>query len=579
MNLVIIRWFVLLAFALSFGLNSSLAQSTFKIDSLAKELIFAGDTATKVNILLAISGELEGEHTSESLIYAQKAYDLSNRNHLNNERVLALIKLAYIYNRISNYQKAFETAEKAIEAASDLKLSSEIAEAKAIMALIYYQLGDYEKSASYDFEILNYYEKTNNQKQIGISLGNIGIDFISQNNYQKGLEYLKQSLDLAIKNNDLQGMAYQYNNIAGVYSEHFNDHRLALRYYKEALKINENLADKRQQGIYLMNIGTSYSYLNKKDSVLTYYRQANKIFNEINNPYLIAECQTLIGDHYLSSNHIDLSLYHGDSALKIALKNNFKDKVQLAAGLLHKIFLLKKDTISAYQYAMIEDKAQDSLSALQNQKELYKLEFQYNFEKMDKARQIARQKKETWLITIIGSLISGLIILILIFSRHRIKSKNVFLEKQSIEKELHFKNKELSINLISLIRKNDMLSDISKKLVEIGKGAKKEETKEAITKINRELRNSADDKMLKEFTLRFQEVHKDFYETLLLKFPELTPNELKLCAFLRLNMSTKEISELTGQRILTIDHARYRLRKKLGISNSEVNLIAFLHQI
>jgi DNA-binding CsgD family transcriptional regulator len=124
-----------------------------------------------------------------------------------------------------------------------------------------------------------------------------------------------------------------------------------------------------------------------------------------------------------------------------------------------------------------------------------------------------------------------------------------------------------------------MLSDISKKLVEIGKGAKKEETKEAITKINRELRNSADDKMLKEFTLRFQEVHKDFYESLLLKFPELTPNELKLCAFLRLNMSTKEISELTGQRILTIDHARYRLRKKLGISNSEVNLIAFLHQI
>jgi tetratricopeptide (TPR) repeat protein len=560
-------------------LGSSLAQSTDKIDSLAKELIFANDSITKVKILLALSNELQGDRTSESIIYAQKALGISNRNGLNKEMISCLIQLGYIYNRTSDYQKAFETAEKAIELASDLNLPAETTEAKAIMALMYYQLGDYEKSAAIDFEILNYYEQVNDQKQIGISLGNIGIDFISQSNYQKGLEYLKQSLDLAIKNNDLQGMAYQYNNIAGVYSEHFNDHRLALRYYKEALKINDNLADKRQQGIYLMNIGTSYSYLNKKDSVLTYYRQANKLFNEINNPFLIAECQTLIGDHYLSSNHIDLSLSHGDSALKIALKNNFKDKIQLAAGLLHKIFLLKEDTISAYQYAMIEDKAQDSLSALQNQKELYKLEFQYNFEKMDKARQIARQKKETWLIIIIGSLISGLIILFLIFSRHRIKSKNVFLEKQSIEKELYFKNKELSINLISLIRKNDMLSDISKKLVEIGKVVKKEETKEAITKINRELRNNANDKMLKEFTLRFQEVHKDFYESLLLKFPELTPNELKLCAFLRLNMSTKEISELTGQRILTIDHARYRLRKKLGISNSEVNLIAFLHQI
>jgi DNA-binding CsgD family transcriptional regulator len=64
-----------------------------------------------------------------------------------------------------------------------------------------------------------------------------------------------------------------------------------------------------------------------------------------------------------------------------------------------------------------------------------------------------------------------------------------------------------------------------------------------------------------------------------MKYPDLTQSELKLCAFLRLNMSTKEISELTGQRILTIDHARYRLRKKLGISNSEINLVTFLSQI
>jgi len=54
---------------------------------------------------------------------------------------------------------------------------------------------------------------------------------------------------------------------------------------------------------------------------------------------------------------------------------------------------------------------------------------------------------------------------------------------------------------------------------------------------------------------------------------------LKLCAFLRLNMSSKDIAELTGQRITTLETARYRLRQKLGIVNSEVSLVTFLSSL
>jgi DNA-binding CsgD family transcriptional regulator len=124
-----------------------------------------------------------------------------------------------------------------------------------------------------------------------------------------------------------------------------------------------------------------------------------------------------------------------------------------------------------------------------------------------------------------------------------------------------------------------MLSDISNKLVQLEQNAKGAETKETIMKISKDLRNRTDDKMLNEFSLRFQEVHAGFYEKLLKVYPDLTQNELKLCAFLRLNMSTKDISELTGQRLPSIDHARYRLRKKLGLSNSETNLVNFLSQV
>lgn len=572
-------WKLLLALAFSLLVSSLYPQENMTFDSLSRALINSKDNKVKIETLIALSREVEGSQPNDAVKYASNAVEIAEQNNYQQEQIHSLIQLGKSYVRTSNYQKAIESTEKALELATELEMEKEIASVKGILSLIYYELGDYEKSTKLDFENLTYYEKTNDKKNIGLAFGNIGIDFINQNNYKKGLEYLNKSFDIAVRNNDLDGMAYQYNNIAGVYSEYYKDYRIALGYYRHALEINKKLGDKQQHGIYLMNIGNCLLKLNEKDSVLWYYQNANNTFKDLNNTYLIAECQSLISDYYLKMNNLPLGILYADSALKLGQRNDDKENIKAAAGILHKIYLIKKDTIKAYKYAMIENIVKDSLQNIQNQKEVYKLEFQYNFEKNDKLVQIARQRKETFMIVIILSLTSGLIIILLLFSRHRFKTKSVILEKESIEKELEFKNKELTINFISLIKKNEMLAEISHKMTEIGKGAKKDETKDAINKISRELRNSADDKMLKEFTLRFQEIHSGFYEILLQKYPDLTQNELKLCAFLRLNMSSKDISELTGQRLLTIDQARFRLRKKLGISNSETNLVTFLSQI
>ena len=150
------------------------------------------------------------------------------------------------------------------------------------------------------------------------------------------------------------------------------------------------------------------------------------------------------------------------------------------------------------------------------------------------------------------------------------------LEKAGFEKELEFKNKELIINVMSLMKKNELLTDLSEKLIKIEEESTSAESKNTIKKVAHELQKSQDDEIWKEFSIRFKEVHGDFYNRLLQKFPTLSPNELKLCAFLRLNMSSKDIAELTGQRVSTLETARYRLRQKLGIVNSEVNLVTFL---
>ena len=93
-----------------------------------------------------------------------------------------------------------------------------------------------------------------------------------------------------------------------------------------------------------------------------------------------------------------------------------------------------------------------------------------------------------------------------------------------------------------------------------------------------ELDNSTSKDTWDEFEVRFKEVHANFYNRLSNEFPDLTAQELRLCAFLRLNMTNKEIAAITYQSLDSLKTARYRLRKKLGLDRDE-NLVAFFTKI
>lgn len=87
-----------------------------------------------------------------------------------------------------------------------------------------------------------------------------------------------------------------------------------------------------------------------------------------------------------------------------------------------------------------------------------------------------------------------------------------------------------------------------------------------------------EDKMKKnweQFAVHFDKVHSDFLITLKDRYPNLTPSELKLCAYLRLNLCSKEIAQIMNISIKSVELARYRLRKKLQIQ-PDVNLYNFL---
>jgi DNA-binding CsgD family transcriptional regulator len=125
-----------------------------------------------------------------------------------------------------------------------------------------------------------------------------------------------------------------------------------------------------------------------------------------------------------------------------------------------------------------------------------------------------------------------------------------------------------------LLKKNELILTVSDKLKK-AKMSFKIENRKVIEDVIRDLESASKGDMWKEFELRFQEVHSDFYDKLNKLFPNLTPNELKLCAFLRLNMSTKDIAAITFLTVNSINIARHRLRKKLDMDKDE-SLIVFL---
>ncbi|MEL6253618.1 MAG: hypothetical protein AAFR87_16535, partial [Bacteroidota bacterium] len=83
------------------------------------------------------------------------------------------------------------------------------------------------------------------------------------------------------------------------------------------------------------------------------------------------------------------------------------------------------------------------------------------------------------------------------------------------------------------------------------------------------------DKGWEQFLLHFNEVNKDFFREIKSSYPDLTPKDLKLCAYMRMNLSTKEMASLLNVTVRGIEASRYRLRKKFDLDSSQ-NLTEFL---
>jgi DNA-binding CsgD family transcriptional regulator/ligand-binding sensor domain-containing protein/cell division protein FtsL len=157
------------------------------------------------------------------------------------------------------------------------------------------------------------------------------------------------------------------------------------------------------------------------------------------------------------------------------------------------------------------------------------------------------------------------------------KEKEIIqLKNEKLNAEIEYKNGELASKAMNLVQKSEMLSGIKEELLRLQTNAvidkESKDFKKLIRTIDKELEIHED---WEQFAVHFDTVHTNFLKTIKERFPDLTANELKLCAYLRLSLSTKEMAQLMNISIRGVETSRYRLRKKLGLPN-EANLFDFL---
>ena len=107
----------------------------------------------------------------------------------------------------------------------------------------------------------------------------------------------------------------------------------------------------------------------------------------------------------------------------------------------------------------------------------------------------------------------------------------------------------------------------------------KEETKKTIRQVIRTIKQNSTSSNWTEFEMRFANVYDSFYHKLNTIHPSLSAQDQRICALIKLNLSTKEIANITKSSLRSIENIRTRLRKKLGLTNSKTDLNKYISDL
>jgi tetratricopeptide (TPR) repeat protein len=531
-------------------------------------------------LLVAISCRLFAQSTVDS-IQESLLLATTDREKLN----ICIQQGQKLYN--SNPIAALEYGQVGQELAEKLKLDSLVVTAQYVQANALLHLGNYSQALDLYLSMIKYGEKRADSTTLLVAYGNIGNIYYFQRDYERALKNYLQSLQYFPNRDDKKQLLRKANllsNIGTIYDE-TTQFAKAEKFYKEALDLGQKLGNAEVIGNVLNNTGTLYRDQGNDSLALIYYRQAYSVRISNNNILGMARSCYSLGLYHFTHHAMDSAVHFLKRSIELGKQIGSLETVSSSAEIFYKANKALGKNKEALEAFELFRETSDSLFNEKNTKRILQLEMQFQFDK--KQSQLEGEQKEKELYYLIGVCLLLLLFLTvtILFLLQKNKTKKSLLKEATLQLEqiqlrndLEKKDKELATNVTFLLSKNELINQVSEKLLKI-KQSIPAESQATLQKVILDIQSNLQPELWQEFEFRFQQVYDDFYKTLTVRFPDLSPSERRLCAFLKLNMTTKEISALTHQNAKSIDVARTRLRKKLGLTGSDQNLVTFLEQL
>ncbi len=511
----------------------------------------------------------------------EKSVQTARRSNDQGTIIKALVFRASNYIIQNNYSKAIKDLQEVIPVANKIGDKRTLANAYGQLAGVYYRQSNHLAALEYYLSALKINEQLNYKPGIIVNLNHIGGIQTEQNDFKSALRTLQKIFSYAKEVEDSTYMSGSLMNIGYVYGKMNNPS--ALQYYQAALAINDNNSMDQRSAI-LINIGAIYTDRREFSKAKKTLEEALILTQKIQNNRHLSEVWSKIALLHYSQNQYKQAAECAQKSLAIAQEIKYILIQKDCYKLLSDIYAATGNFNQAYLNHLDYKALSDSLSNKENIRKVAFLEsgYKYNKEKQDYEIEKAKQQIEikNQRLIILFLIIASVLILMLaiaVYWTNKLKKKVLKLEIENINHELETNQKAVTAATLKLIQNSErdahsvkMLENIKKNTVDEGQGD--------IRSLISEYKFKSYSSNWEEFELMFQKTNTAFYEKLNERYPNLTPNERKLCVFLKLNMSNNHISQVTFQSEEALKKARLRLRKKLELDR-DTNLATFIQNL
>lgn len=493
------------------------------------------------------------------------------------------IGLGIIYRKLGNTElskKHYELA-KSIGEQTDSKYY--VAVSYNNMGNLYKQIGEYETALNYLQLALKSFEEYGKESFVSDCLEGIGEVYSEMGNYKRAVDYFKKSMRIAETTDDKYRLLSRYANIAKSYSN-LNNNKSALIYFSKTIGLAQAVGDKsRLSDIYIM-ISDFYKKNDNPDKALLNLKKSLLISKEIGDTVSFASALNSLSELYFLKEDYKSGYDYALQAYQVSSKKDLMKTLAKSSLSLSKILELWGNFKDALFYFKIHKKTSDFLLNSKKMKIVEDAEAKYNVERIEKEklklenaalRGKEKLQRRNTLITILIIVLFLLFIGSGLYLRKRRDEKNEISEKSLrmkrkidlLNSQLNEKNRELTSKALLISQNNEVLREVVQSIESYLQDQNKD--KNVLKRLKMRLQEIYEEKSWDDFIQHFEQVHPQFYKNLLNRSGDLTSAEQKICAFLKMNLNTKEISYITNQSTKAIEVMRSRIRKKLGIPHEE----------